>query len=413
MAVQETLITAAPGVSIQAANNAASDALGRLRISTIYSEFDNKQLYDKNALLWAEKIMGGATSTQDPNLAQVAMTVPAFTVASVVRQTKQRFNYQTGKAVLDSFSGAFSAPASGIIERLGIFDQANGIFFQVTAAGVAVGIRSSATGSPVDLIIPQSAWNLDKLDGTGPSRIVLDITKQQIFITDYQWMGAGRVRYGLYLGGIPVLVHEIDHSNTESVVYMSTPNLPSRFEIYNDGTGPNATLLHGCASVISEGGFDQIGIIRAVDRGATFISTGGPNTNVIPLLSIRLKAAQTGTTVIPLHASIISTKGSCFRWSLVLNPTIAGIDGATWVPLSDSSIEYDVSRNNTNIISGGTVVASGYMFALESAVSIPLNSTLTLGEDLDNIQDQFVLCVQNTTSAVEHFFGALTFRELQ
>jgi hypothetical protein len=413
MAVQEVLVTST-GLPIQAAGNSASDAFGRFRVSTPYSEFDNKQLYDKNPLLWAEFLSGGATSVHSAPLAQVTMTVPALAAASIIRQTKQRFNYQTGKGMLISLSGSFNGAALGVTKRTGFYDVENGVFFQVTGSGVAVGIRSSVTGFPIDTVIPQALWNIDRLDGSGKSGVILDLLQQQVFLIDFQWFGAGRVRFGFYINGMAILCHEIDHANISSVVYMSTPNLPCRWEVSNNGTGPSSSALsHGCVSVISEAGFDQIGIIRSIDRGISGRVTGAGSTANIPLLSMRLKATQTGSTIIPLAASIISTTNGNFRWSLVLNPTIAGVDAAVWISLPDSSIEYDISRSIANVVSGGTQVASGYAHAPASAVMATLASSLTLGQDLSGVQDQFVLTVQNLVSANDTYFGSLTFRELQ
>jgi hypothetical protein len=58
-------------------------------------------------------------------------------------------------------------------------------------------------------IVPQSQWNVDRLDGTGPSKVNIDFTKSQIFVTDYQWLGVGRVRFGFYAYGKIHYCHQI------------------------------------------------------------------------------------------------------------------------------------------------------------------------------------------------------------
>lgn len=83
----------------------------------------------------------------------------------------------------------------------------------------------------------QSAWNVDKLDGTGASGITVDPTKSQIFVFDFEWLGVGRVRTGLVVDGKIYYFHYFSHANVTNVVYMSTPNLPLRYELENDGTG--------------------------------------------------------------------------------------------------------------------------------------------------------------------------------
>jgi len=78
----------------------------------------------------------------------------------------------------------------------------------------------------------QSEFNLDKLDGTGPSGYVLDLTKMQMIFIDYSWYGAGKVRFGLRgVNGKIVYFHEIYNNNTNRKAYMRSGNLPGRFEI--------------------------------------------------------------------------------------------------------------------------------------------------------------------------------------
>ena len=45
--------------------------------------------------------------------------------------------------------------------------------------------------------IPQSDWNVDKMNGTGPSGYTLDVAKMQMTYIDYSWYGAGSIRFGM------------------------------------------------------------------------------------------------------------------------------------------------------------------------------------------------------------------------
>ena len=83
----------------------------------------------------------------------------------------------------------------------------------------------------VETRIPQSAWNIDKLDGTGPSQYNLDLTKMQMFYIDYSWYGAGAVRWG-FRGpkGNIIYVHKLANNNQNAMAYMRSGNLPGRYE---------------------------------------------------------------------------------------------------------------------------------------------------------------------------------------
>ncbi len=82
----------------------------------------------------------------------------------------------------------------------------------------------------------QTEWNLDKMDGTGPSGYKLDISKMQMAYIDYTWYGAGHIRYGFRgpMGDI-VYVHKVANNNVNTSAYMRSGNLPARFEVFNFG----------------------------------------------------------------------------------------------------------------------------------------------------------------------------------
>jgi hypothetical protein len=83
----------------------------------------------------------------------------------------------------------------------------------------------------IDKKIPQSEWNLDTMDGDGPSGYNVDLTKMQMFYIDYSWYGAGFVRFGFRgVDGIVTYCHKVINNNTNSEAYMRSGNLPARYE---------------------------------------------------------------------------------------------------------------------------------------------------------------------------------------
>jgi hypothetical protein len=88
-----------------------------------------------------------------------------------------------------------------------------------------------AVSKTVNTRYPQSAWNIDKLDGTGSSLFNLDLTKMQMFYMDYTWYGAGAIRFGFKNNrGEVVYCHRIPNSNVNTEAYMRSGNLPGRYE---------------------------------------------------------------------------------------------------------------------------------------------------------------------------------------
>jgi hypothetical protein len=83
----------------------------------------------------------------------------------------------------------------------------------------------------VETRIPQSSFNLDKVDGTGPSGYNIDLSKMQMFYIDYTWYGAGFIRWGLRgPDGNVFYVHKLPNNNVNTEAYMRSGNLPARYE---------------------------------------------------------------------------------------------------------------------------------------------------------------------------------------
>jgi len=82
--------------------------------------------------------------------------------------------------------------------------------------------------------VKQGDFNVDPLDGTGPSGYVFDQNKMQMVYIDYSWYGAGRVRWGMRTtDGSVAICHEQPNNNVNTEAYMRSGNLPGRFEIQN------------------------------------------------------------------------------------------------------------------------------------------------------------------------------------
>jgi len=86
-----------------------------------------------------------------------------------------------------------------------------------------------------DIIIPQENFNIDKLDGTGPSGYNINTSTMQMIGIQYSWYGAGFIDYMLRgSDGNYVFCHRIRNSNINTEAYMRTGNLPVRYEVINE-----------------------------------------------------------------------------------------------------------------------------------------------------------------------------------
>lgn len=409
-------------------NSPLVDAFGRVRVSNPVTLFDSKLIFNdsdladsvENAPLFYDnqEISGSGTATAyDANEASQTISVSATTAGVRVRQTKMRFNYQPGKSQLIFMTFNMNGAATGIIKREGLFDDQNGFFLELNGTTVKFVRRTFVTGSAVDNGIEQANWNLDPLDGTGRSGVTIDFTKTQIMIIDYEWLGVGRARIGFVVDGMIYYAHEFLNANNLSVVYMSTPNLPLRTEIQNDGTGAADSITQICSTVISEGGSDDLGIIRRASTNGTHVDANTENT-IYAVLGIRLKSNYLGATIKILNAALqVHTATSKLEWFFVLNPTVAG----TFTYADESLSAVQIARGaSTNTVTGGyQITGGGYVETGTVATGASgssergFSNAIRLGSLIDGTRDEIVLCVRpiggSTNVDVE---GSLTWREL-
>ena len=334
-------------------DNASSDAFGRLRVSQPVSLIDAKQLYGKGVNIFDEVVTANATSVHVSGDSLVNMTTNA-NGAYVIRQTPLRFNYQPGKSIVGLFTGVF-APETNITKRVGLFQSGSvapynpnsGIYLEVTSAGPRFVVLKTE-GTAYSVSVPQSAWNVDKLDGTGPSGLAIDFTKAQILTIDYEWLGVGRVRFGFYLEGKCYYAHYVTNLNGLNSAYLSSPNHPIRYEIRQTGAG-SGSMKHICSSVIIEGNEDILGTPASVSTSASVTV----NTLAFhPVLSVRLNPAQ--PDIVPLLRSVdllnVSNNGSCV-YKLVYNAEVSGT-APTWADLVGTPFQYAIGANTATLTAG-------------------------------------------------------------
>lgn len=88
----------------------------------------------------------------------------------------------------------------------------------------------------IDKKVKQADFNIDKLDGTGPSGYDIDIAKMQMIGIQYSWYGAGFIDFMVRgADGNFVYAHRMRNSNVNTEAFMRSGNLPVRYEVTNEG----------------------------------------------------------------------------------------------------------------------------------------------------------------------------------
>lgn len=353
----------------------------------------------------------GSTVAFDRDTASVTLQVGTSSGDSAVRTTHRYFSYIPGKSQFIGLTFILGETATNVRRRVGYFDPSNGIFLEQTSEGLFFVRRSKTSGSIVDDRIHQndaslstdgvSTWNKDRLDGNGESKnkseINLDFTKEQFLFMDFQWQGAGRIRYGFEYNGKKLDAHHINTSNTLDVPWMSTPSLPIRYEISNTGaTSTTHTMKEVCTAIVSEGGERLTGVGFSVSTDITARAL----TAEVPILAIRLKSSFGGgenrRTVEFSSAGIFATTNAAhFEIRHIHDPS--GIT-ANWVSVAGgSAVEF--STDITTVVGNPAhKIEEGYIDAGQAGKGGAENTAF-----IDKA-DQHRLATQNIDSTNSEMF---------
>jgi hypothetical protein len=335
----------------------ATDAFGRLRISTPLTLFDSSHRYRDNNL-WSSLVVGTG-STVGFVTAQGLVEIGIGTTAgcSAIRETTKVFAYQPGKSLQVLNTVVMNAPKTNLRQRVGYYGADNGIYLELDGDTLYFVRRSLSFGTTTR--VAQSDWNVDKLDGTGVSGYTLDISKAQIMWMDIEWLGVGTVRLGFVIDGKFIHAHSFHHANIIESTYITTASLPLRYEIANTGiTTSSSNLKQICSTVISEGGYELNGIQQTVGIAITTPRTLTTAGTFYPIVSIRLKTSALDAIVILTALSAMPIATGDYNWQIRATGTTAG---GTWVSAGgDSAVDYNITGTSHT---GGRILASGFFTA--------------------------------------------------
>jgi hypothetical protein len=331
------------------------DVLGRLKVTMHQNIYDADFEYGPQSLRWetlVQNVSGNTNIQTIPSSGGVRMRVGQSAGDINIRQSRPYHRYQPGKTMFMATGATLGTALPGNVQRIGFFDDANGIFFEqgvATAAnpfGMYVVVRTDVGGTIQETRVGLDNWNGDR-DLIGS----LDFNKIQMFWMEYGWYGAGATRFGFWLDGEPFIAHQIGWGNyanqltsgAQTTPWSRTGNLPVRYEQRNTaGTSAVNDMYHYGVSVIIEGQSDD-------QRGFTY-SYGLPNT-------LQTRSVAPSTTRFPLltiRGRNMGTQeyGNAYA-SVGSNSTI------TITVMSSSTFVVSPMTTNTNYIMTVTAVTTG------------------------------------------------------
>ena len=174
----------------------------------MFFEYDGQQLY----AVWRQSIN------------QISGTVQVTNGSAAVTGTGTAFSSQL-------IPGDFIAIRGQMYRVLNIISDLSLVITPEYRGSTLSGSSYALVSKTIDTRIPQSQWNLDKCNGTGPSGYNIDLTRMQMFYMDYSWYGAGVIRWGLRTTkGQIIYCHQQQNNNFQYEAYLRSGNLPAHYE---------------------------------------------------------------------------------------------------------------------------------------------------------------------------------------
>jgi len=369
-----------------------SDVFGRQKVTIHQNVYEADFEYGAQPLRWEGLTYGSASITQVPSLGGVLMTISSGSNDMAIRQSRPYHRYQPGKSMYMAANVNFGGAITNQFQRVGFFDDSNGVFFEQAASssanpyGMFVCVRTDASltgGLPVTTRVSLDQWNGDLVTAKSLNWALI----QMIWI-EYAWYGAGVIRFGVTMNGEQYLLHTFNTANVGTTPWARTGNLPVRYEIRNSGSiSPQVTssMTHYGVSVIVEGG-------RDAQRGFTYsygvlptqpLRTVAANVTRVPILSIQNRTmgtqefTQAGAAIASSTATSMTVSGTPWtanQWvGKFVNFPLSGSN-----PISSSFVaRITGSTNNTihyvDVVTGLAVTGS------PTPYTPPANTSYTIG----------------------------------
>ena len=340
--------------SVKYSDSPNLDAFGRLRIAAVTNLLDIKHVYDKNPLQVNEVTAGTATSVFDQQYARVRMSTSANNDL-VIRQTKTHPIYQPGKSQLFEASFSNFQIEPNIIKRVGGFTSTSGSPYNSVFDGFFLesnGITSAITfniylSGSCTYSADTSTWYSSEFDVNS-----FDWSKTNLMTVDYQWLGVGRMRFGMVLQGQTIYFLDYTAANSLSTVYMSSPNQPIRYEIRQDGAGSGYFDMI-CSQTSTEGALN--GLYSTVGIQHSTVTTLDTSGTKYPYIGYRLKQGYKSVTSQYNSLSVLNTSNDNYLLTIELNPTISTTP--TWEDIPNSPFQYALFTGTTT----ATITTPGYV----------------------------------------------------
>lgn len=395
--------------------------------------FDLSVHSGKNEHLICEKIAGNGNASSQLNNNSVIMelgTIDTGVTNSITRQSKEYANIPSGKINISLVSGTLaknitagnvgSAENDGVVSKIGIFDDNNGVYVQYEATingsstlDETYSICKKITGQSVEKIV-QADWNVDQCNGFGPSQIVLNKEEMNTFIFRLGTLPKTFLQIGIMHEGSAILIHEFNTSDFFT-------KLPIRwFFSHNNFTGIASAIqmVQNNSVVLSnEKHYVQKVSHSAICPPNSYKKIDSDITQDV-VFDIKLNSNYIRSKIKIEKINIINKEtNGIVLWKLLKNADITDnslntTSSSTYTTNSiadllslDTTQSHDGSNfelTNYKEASLGTLISSGYIVNNTlTEIDLSKNDNNVLYADIDSVSDNLTLVVEYVNAPAE------------
>ena len=310
---------------------------------------------------------GGGIVARDAVLQGMKLTCGTASGDIATYNSHRHYHYRPGNSMTLMWTmKQGDTGKANVVRRAGWITPDNGLYFEqngLSDFNIVVRDGNLVTESKIE----RATWNGDRLDGTGGdnnlSGATLNLDDNNIWWIDFQFLGAGAVRFGTWVDGNKVVCHTEGHYGVLDRPYLSSPSLSFGFEQENIGVTGSTSEMHVFCAVVTNDGYDEFDVNPLAFNTEKTLTT----TSFTPIISFR--PTQTHNSVdnrdriVPQLLSVLADSAS-IELIAEVNPTLTG---ATWAD-TIQGCEYDTAA--TVVGADGdkkttTYVASGRSEAID------------------------------------------------
>ena len=242
--------------------------------------------------------------------ATITLNGVAFTVALVSGETANQTASRIARA---TYTGWLTEQKDNDVRFLssGATQPLDGTFTfsHATAAGTFTRTQTGNVGT--ENWIYQEDFNIDTLDGNGPSAVSIDFTKLNVFQMNYRWLGAGGGQFAIEhpSTGAMMFFHKIRWTNVNTRPWVDNPGFKITYTAYNLG-GTEVASVKGCSMAgFIEGGITRNNYTRAYSIQKSSLASGSTH-NIFTIKNPLIYSGKINTKEIVLQDVALAHQGN-------------------------------------------------------------------------------------------------------